>query len=114
MTWIEAARGPFERLLEAGEEKGPESVRARLEGLRLAYLDLREQGADRPVAESGEAARTKGPWVLWMLRKTLSPPLFQPVREAWERGDALETGTLRVLAEREFGADLGGFFDFWV
>jgi hypothetical protein len=114
MTWIEAARGPFERLLDAQAEEGTEAIRARLEGLRLAYLDLRAGGADRPLAEGLDTARTKGPWVLWMLRKLLSPPVFQPVREAWGRGEALETGTLRELAERLARADLGAFFDFWV
>jgi len=114
MTWIEAARGPFERLLEAEAESGREAVRPRLEGLRIAYLDLRAGGADRPLAEGVDTARTKGPWVLWMLRKALSPVAFQPVREAWARGGALENAALRDLAERQAKTDLGAFFDFWV
>src|ERR671932_278972 len=114
MTWIEAARGPFERLLEAEGEAGREAVRARLEGLRLAYLDLRAGGTDRPLAEGVDAARTKGPWVLWMLRKALSPPAFVPIREAWKRGGAMETAVLRELAEKQSRADFGTFFDFWV
>jgi hypothetical protein len=114
MTWIEAAKGPFERLLEAEVEMGREAVRARLEGLRLAYLDLRMAGGDRPLAEGPNAGRTKGPWVLWMLRKTLSPPAFRPVQDVWLRGGALETATLREVAERTARTDLGPFFDFWV
>jgi hypothetical protein len=114
MTWIEAARGPFERLLEAEREAGRESVRARLEGFRQAYLDLRAGGMDRPLGEGLEVARTKGPWVLWMLRKTLSPPGFRPVLGAWARGGAIETRDLRELAERLAKADLKAFFDFWV
>lgn len=114
MTWIEAARGPFERLLEAERESGRAAVAARLEGLRLAYLDLRATGGDRPLAEGVEAARTKGPWVLWMLRQALSPPSFEPVRAAWNRGAALETHSLRTLAENQARQQLGEFFDFWV
>src|SRR5918992_930530 len=106
-SWVEAARGPFERLLEAEAEAGRETVRARLEGLRLAYLDLRAGGTDRPLAEGVDAARTKGPWVLWMLRKALSPPAFQPVLEAWGRGGALDTATLRELVERQARSDFG-------
>ena len=49
-----------------------------------------------------------------MLRKALSPPVFQPVRNAWKAEEALETGALRQLAERLSGSDLGPFFDFWV
>jgi hypothetical protein len=114
MTWIEAARGPFERLLEAEQESGREAVRPRLEGLRIAYLDQRGSGTDRPLAEGVEAARTKGPWVLWMLRKVLSPPAFEPVRAAWRQGGALETGALREWLERRAKQDLSPFFDFWV
>jgi hypothetical protein len=114
MTWIEAAVGPFERLLAAETEAGAAAARRRLEGLRLAYLDLRAGGTDRPLAEGLDAARTRGPWVLWMLRKALSPPSFQPVRDAWQRGGALETEALRELAERQAGGSLEPFFDFWV
>lgn len=114
MTWIEAARGPFERLLEAEEEAGRESVRARLEGLRLAYLDLRERGEDGPLAEEVGAGRAKGPWVLWMLRKALSPPSFEPVRAAWRHGEALETTALQALVEKLSGSGFGPFFDFWI
>lgn len=114
MNWIEAARGPFERLLEAQADEGMDAVRARLEGLRLAYLDLRAERTDQPLAAGIEAARTKGPWVLWMLRKALSPPVFQPVREAWTRGAALDTEPLREWCERAARTDLGPFFDFWV
>jgi hypothetical protein len=114
MTWIEAARGPFERLLDAEVESGREAVRKRLEGLRIAYLDLRAGGTDRPLAEGVDAARTKGPWVLWMLRKALSPPAFRPVLEAWQRGGAAETAALREMAEAIAKSDFGPFFDFWV
>src|SRR5262245_7533243 len=114
MTWIEAARGPFERLLEAEAESGSDAVHPRLEGLRQAYLDLRAGGMDRPLAEGLDMARTKGAWVLWMLRTAVSAPRFQPVREAWQRGGALETAALRELAERQAGQVLGEFFDFWI
>ena len=114
MTWVEAARGPFERLLGAEAEAGRASVQKRLEGLRLAYLDLRAGGSDRPLAEGVDAARTKGPWVLWMLRRALSPPAFEPTVEAWKRGGALDTASLRGAVERAAGTDFGSFFDFWV
>lgn len=114
MTWVEAGRGAFERLLDAEEESGRAAVQARLEGLRLAYLDLRATGGDRPLAEGIEAARTKGPWVLWMLRKLLSPPAFHPLRQVWRQGGALETGPLREFCEGVVRSDLGPFFDFWV
>jgi hypothetical protein len=114
MTWVEAARGPFERLLEAEEAAGREAVRARLEGLRLAYLDLRAGGTDGPLAEGVDTARTKGPGVLWMLRRALSPPEFEPVRESWERGGALDTASLREMTERLSRTDWGPFFDCWV
>jgi hypothetical protein len=114
MTWIEAARGPFERLLEAEAESGRETVQTRLEGLRLAYLDLRAGGSDRPLAEGVDAARTKGPWILWMLRRALSPLTFQPILEAWKRGGALETAALQEMAERVSRSDLEPFFDFWI
>src|SRR5579862_3877227 len=111
MSWIEAARGPFERLLEAEAEQGTPAARKRLEGLRLAYLDLRATGGDRPLGEGVEAARTKGPWVLWMLRKVLSPPAFAPVLAAWKRGGALQTATLQEMVERQAGTSFGEFFD---
>lgn len=114
MTWVEAARGPFERLLEAEREAGSTAVRARLEGFRLAYLDLRAAGEDRPLAESPDAAATRGTWVLWMLRARLSPLAFEAVRAAWAQERALDTAGLRECAERAAGANLGEFFDFWV
>jgi hypothetical protein len=49
-----------------------------------------------------------------MLRTALSPPMFEPIREVWQRGGALETMLLRELAERQARADFGAFFDFWV
>src|SRR5258705_7961117 len=114
MTWIEAARGPFERLLDAEADAGPQALRARLEGLRLAYLDLRAGGTDRPLAEGADAGRTKGPWVLWMLRKSLSPAAFEPVRERWRRGGALENVSLREMVENQSRSDFSLFFDFWI
>ena len=114
MTWVEAARGAFERLLEAEADAGREGVRGRLEGLRLAYLDQRADGTDRPLAEGTAAARTRGVWVLWMLRQALSPPLFETIRRVWRQGGALETEDLRDLAERQGRLDLGNFFDYWV
>jgi len=114
VTWIEAARGPLERLLDAEAEAGRESVRTRLEGLRLAYLDLRGAGGEAALAETPVLGQTRGTWVLWMLRKLLSPPAFETVRQSWRVGEALETGPLRDLAERITRADLRSFFDFWV
>ena len=114
MAWSEAAREVLERVLETGEREGPEVLRTRLEGLRLAYVDHRSFGCDQPLAEGEENARTKGVWVLWMLRQHLGPGGFAEVRKVWEQRGALETESLRELCERLSRTELREFFDFWV
>jgi hypothetical protein len=114
LSWVEAAVGPFERLLEAEHEQGREKVQARLEGLRLAYLDLRVEGEEQPLTASTIAAATRGTWVLWMLRQLLSPPVFEQIRRCWSEGKARDDATLRPVAESILGRSLRAFFEFWV
>ncbi len=114
MSWIASARGPIEELLRVEHHGGACEVRRRLDGFRLAYRDLQLDGLDRPLAEGIQAARTRGVWVLWMLRRRLSSLRFEPIREAWLQGRCEATEDLREISERIAGQSLQRFFDFWV
>jgi hypothetical protein len=129
--WLVEASAAFEEVLLREAEGGRPAARERLQVLRDAYVGLRDAGLDQPLAElepTGRAdarvARTKGPWVFWMLRQALGPLSF---REIWSRPDGppRTTETLRE-AVLGVGADphtehptpntdpWDVFFDFWV
>jgi hypothetical protein len=103
--------------------------------LREAYLALRNASQDRPLAElepsgrgDAQIARTKGVWVLWMVRQAVGPLEF---RELWS-GTGGPPVTMEALRESLAGSagvspvhaarmaalpgtpDWTGFFDFWV
>jgi hypothetical protein len=125
--WLREARGPLEELLALEAAEGKSAARTRLEILRQGYLGLREAGEDRPLAELsvGDAAdrqiaRTRGSWVLWMVRARLGVLDFRELQQAWEQEAAGTTTALREwLLEREaMGSGppsaWPAFFDFWV
>jgi hypothetical protein len=85
--WLGEAAAAFEDVLRREAEQGRPAARERLAVLRDAYLGLREASLDRPLAEleptgrgDAQVARTKGAWVLWMLRQALGPLTW---REIW-------------------------------
>jgi hypothetical protein len=85
--WLGEAAAAFEDVLRREAEEGRPAARERLAVLRDAYLGLREAALDRPLAEleptgrgDAQVARTKGAWVLWMLRQALGPLTW---REIW-------------------------------
>jgi len=127
IEWVQEARGTLEELLAQEAAEGKSAARARLEVLRQAYLGMRGAGEDRPLAELAlgstadrQIARTRGAWVLWMVRARLGVLDFRELQQAWEQEAAQTTTTLREwLMERE-GRDRTrpsawpAFFDFWV
>ena len=133
--WLQEATAAFEQVLRREREEGRPAARERLQVLRDAYLGLREASLDRPLAElepsgrgDAQIARTKGVWVLWMLRQAVGPLAYQEIGSGSE-GPPVTTEALREglpgsaasLAGRagETPAlpgtpDWTGFFDFWV
>lgn len=138
--WLGEAAAAFEDVLRREAEEGRPAARERLAVLRDAYMGLREASLDRPLAEleptgRGDArvARTKGVWVLWMLRQALGPLTY---REIWSATDgppattealrkAVDSGQWAVgspdaqpsavlPAHGAHSADWSGFFDYWV
>src|SRR6266699_3536414 len=84
--WLQEATAAFEQVLRREAEGGRPAARERLQVLRDAYLALREASQDRPLAElepsgrgDAQIARTKGTWVLWMLRQSVGPLAFQEI-----------------------------------
>ncbi len=129
--WLTEAINAFAEVLRREAEEGRPAARERLAVLREGYVALRQASLDRPLAElepTGRAdarvARTKGVWVLWMLRQALGPLSF---REFWP-GAAGPPATTEALrgAVTGIGADpdlqppmphadpWDAFFDFWV
>src|SRR5215212_2650430 len=137
--WLSEAAKAFEDVLRREAEQGRPAARERLAVLRDAYLGLRETSLDRPLAEleltgrgDAQVARTKGAWVLWMLRQALGPLTW---REIWsapggapETTEALKRAVLGVRSS-VFGDSSSApntehrtpntdpwnaFFDYWV
>jgi hypothetical protein len=107
--WLREAAGAFEAVLRREREEGRPAARERLQVLRDAYLGLREASLDRPLAElepsgrgDAQIARTKGAWVLWMLRQAIGPLAFQ---ETWSRPEGPPL-TLEALRSRVDGLSL--------
>ena len=136
--WLQEAAAAFEEVLRLETQEGRPAARERLAVLREAYLALRDASLDRPLAEleptgrgDAKVARTRGTWVLWMLRQVLGPLTF---REIWSTPDGplLTTGSLKRaldLGHRALGDSQtepnaqhltptdqhwNGFFDYWV
>jgi hypothetical protein len=138
--WLGEAAAAFENVLRREAEGGRPAAHERLAVLRDAYLGLREASLDRPLAEleptgQGDAqiARTKGAWVLWMLRQALGPLTY---RELWSGSgaapattdalkQAVSSGQWAVgspasqpsavpAAHSPYATDWSGFFDYWV
>ena len=122
--WLTEATAAFDELLRLEAAEGRPAARERLALLRDAYLSLREASLDRPLAEleptgRGDAriARTKGPWVLWMLRQALGPLSF---REIWSGplGSPESTEGLKNAApggESNTSTHAWDpFFDYWI
>jgi hypothetical protein len=109
--WLREARAALEDVLALEAEEGKSAARDRLEVLRQSYLGLREAGDDGPLAEldSGgrldrQIARSKGVWVLWMVRSALGVLDFRELQRTWEVGEALTTAALREwLVRRDLG-----------
>jgi hypothetical protein len=127
IEWLPEARGALEELLALEAAEGKSAARARLELLRQGYLGLREAGEDRPLAEVAaesrtdrQIARTRGVWVLWMVRARLGVLDFRELQQAWEQGAAGTTTALREWLLARDGVAGGrtsawpAFFDFWV
>jgi hypothetical protein len=138
--WLGEAAAAFDDVLRRESEGGRPAARERLAVLRDAYLGLREASLDRPLAEleptgrgDAQIARTKGAWVLWMLRQALGPLTY---REIWSGSDGAPATTeaLKKAVGSGLGAvgsptaqaapllpahgslptDWSGFFDYWV
>src|SRR3954454_18404693 len=99
--WLQEATAAFDELLRREAAEGRPAARERLQVLRDAYLGLREASLDRPLAElepsgrgDAQIARTKGAWVLWMLRQAVGPLAY---RELWSapEGPPVTTEALR-------------------
>src|SRR3954452_4507721 len=99
--WLQEATAAFEQVLRRETEEGRPAARERLQMLRDAYLALREASQDRPLAElepsgrgDAQIARTKGAWVLWMLRQAVGPLAY---RELWSapQGPPVTTEALK-------------------
>src|SRR5216683_861076 len=71
--WLREATAAFEDVLRREAEEGRPAARERLQVLRDSYLALRAASLDRQVA------RTKGAWVLWMLRQAVGPLSFRTI-----------------------------------
>src|SRR5712692_11023895 len=85
--WLREATAAFDDVLRREVEEGRPAARERLQVLRDAYLGLRGASLDRPLAEleptgrgDAQVARSKGAWVLWMLRQAVGPLAY---REIW-------------------------------
>jgi hypothetical protein len=136
--WLQEAAAAFEELLRLEAQEGRPAARERLAVLRDGYLALRDASLDRPLAEleptgrgDAKVARTRGVWVLWMLRQALGPLTF---RETWSgpEGPPLTTEALKAslgVRRSVFGQSRpepstqyptpnaeswDGFFDYWV
>jgi hypothetical protein len=99
--WLQEARAAFEQVLRRETEEGRPAARERLQVLRDAYLALREASQDRPLVElepsgrgDAQVARTKGAWVLWMLRQAIGPLAYQEIASRSE-GPPMTTEALR-------------------
>ena len=120
LFWLDEAFGAFQRLQEDEDAGGTAAAITRLQGLREAYLGVRTEGGDRPLAEVGAddngnvLARTKGVWVLWMLRNDTSPLAWRDLERAWKRGELGEMTALRAALEPMVAGDADEFLDFWV
>src|SRR5437660_12748813 len=110
--WLQEATTAFEQVLRREVEEGRPAARERLQVLRDAYLGLREASLDRPLAElepsgrgDAQVARSKGAWVLWMLRQAVGPLSFHTL---WSGPDGLPTTTeaLKEAALRGEGSGL--------
>lgn len=125
--WLQEARAALEELLALEAAEGKSVARARLEVLRQAYLGMRAAEEDRPLAElavgsatARQIARTRGAWVLWMVRGRLGPLDFRELEQAWQRPVAETTTALRDWLMEHEGrgperpSAWPGFFDFWV
>jgi hypothetical protein len=137
--WLQEAAAAFEDILQREREQGRPAARERLAMLRDAYVALRDASLDRPLAEleptgpsDARIARTKGAWVLWMVRQALGPLEF---RDLWS-GPQGPPGTIEALRAAVSGVGssvFGGsqsepntehrtpntehwhaFFDYWV
>jgi hypothetical protein len=114
-VWLREAKLSLEDVLERERDEGIAAGRERLEELRQAYLGLREAGVDRPLRDLGgerldaQIARTKGVWVLWMLRETEGEPRFAELV-----GDD-GIGSSRIEDRGGLSTDhLSAFVEFWV
>lgn len=136
--WLREATAAFEEVRRREAVEGRPAARERLQVLRDAYLGLREASLDRPLAElepsgrgDAQVARSKGAWVLWMLRQAVGPLSFHTL---WSGPDGPPTTTeaLKEAVMRGQGSGVSssgpiaphpsplaphpwdGFFDFWV
>ena len=120
LFWLDEAFGAFQRLQEEEGQGGTAAALARLKGLREAYLSVRAEGGDRPLAEVGSnddgsvLARTKGVWVLWMIRSDSSPLAFRELEAAWEGGKMTDLTVLRDALQPMLSGSADEFLDFWV
>lgn len=141
--WLQEAAIAFDDVLRREAAEGRPAARERLRVLRDAYLGLREAALDRPLAEleptgrgDAQVARTKGTWVLWMVRQALGPLTY---RSIWSGAqgppattealkEAVACGQWSVIS-RQRPTDLdhrsagvpplttdhwSSFFDFWI
>jgi aminopeptidase N len=121
--WLREAAGAFAEVLRREAEGGRPAAHERLAVLRDAYLGLREASLDRPLAEleptgrgDTQVARTKGAWVLWMLRQAVGPLSY---REIAAGPDGLPATTEALKRAVSAGDDSETqhwdvFFDYWV
>lgn len=85
-AWLQVAWEAFRDLVRIEREAGRAEARRRLAGLRDAYLALKRPDEPPLIAARDEAlwelARTRGVWVLWMLREATGPA-FDLACETW-------------------------------
>jgi hypothetical protein len=132
--WLSEATGAFDEVLRREAEEGRPAARERLQVLRDAYLSLRAASLDRPLAElepsgrgDAQVARSKGAWVLWMLRQAMGPLAFRGI---WSGAEGSPTTTEALTkrlsavgcqpsvfdptADSRQPTAWDGFFDFWI
>ncbi len=123
--WLSEGFATYFAALYTEHARGDSAFRAELAGIRETVLKA-EVVAQRPVIDSAQTdylkllnanSYQKGGLVLHMLRRQLGDSaFFRAIRQyhaAYRHGTAL-TAHLQHFAEREFGDELGWFFDQWL